>query len=43
MDDINMDLKNMLLTLCIGSRLCFSFMNNVCFEPLVFESKINKE
>jgi hypothetical protein len=38
-----MGLKNMLVTLCIGSNLCFNFMNNVCFQPLIFESKINKE
>jgi hypothetical protein len=37
MDDITMGLKNMLVTLCISFNLCFCFMNNVCFEPLVFE------
>jgi hypothetical protein len=42
MDDININLKNMLVILHIGSSLCFNFMNNVCLEHLVFKSKISK-
>jgi hypothetical protein len=42
MDKINMGLKNMLVILCMDSNLCFSFMKNVCFESLAFESKISK-
>jgi hypothetical protein len=42
MDDINMGLNNMLVILCMDYNLCFSFMNNVCFESLAFESKISK-
>jgi hypothetical protein len=40
MDDITVDLKNMLVILCIGFNLCSSFINNVCLEPFVIESKI---
>jgi hypothetical protein len=41
MDDIDMGLK--ICFLGFGSNFCSIFMNIACFEPLIFEEKINKE